>query len=70
METRQNIEFTLETVELYESKILNKNTGATAQTITAESIDELQTRINVWIKCGNFEVKQIEKVNRQQVKIA
>jgi len=70
METKTPVNFEYQTVSLYEAVIINKNTKAKANTITANDINELETRINVWIKCGNFEVDKIVKVERQQIKIA
>lgn len=70
METKTPVNFEYQTVSLYEAVIINKNTKAKANTITANDINELETRINVWIKCGNFEVDNIVKVERQQIKIA
>jgi len=70
METKTPVTFEYQTVSLYEAVIINKNPKAKANTITANDINELETRINVWIKCGNFEVDKIVKVERQQIKIA
>jgi len=70
MEKRQPLKFEYETVSFYEAKIINKNTGVLAKTITSKIIQEVELDINIWIKCGNYQLEKVEKVERQQIKLA
>lgn len=70
MEKRQPLKYQFETVSFYEARIINKNTGELAKTITSKKIQEVELDINIWIKCGKFELERVEKVERQQVKLA
>jgi hypothetical protein len=70
MEKRQKLDVNYEKISFFEAKITNKNSGELAKTITADSIREVEIGINTWIKCGNYELLSLEKVEREQIKVA
>jgi hypothetical protein len=57
-------------VELYEAVIIENESKKVATTIIKENLASLENAINVWLSCGKYSVLNIEKVQRQQVKLA
>jgi hypothetical protein len=68
-ETRSPVNFGFKTIFFYEAKIARRNEDAVFKVITTENIRQLENDINIWLKCGNFKVLAIDKVERQQVSI-
>jgi hypothetical protein len=69
MEKRQKLELKFEIVIFYEATIVEKASQRVAKVSTSKRIQEVESDINFWIKCGKYEVINLEKVERQQVRI-
>lgn len=68
-ETRSPVNFGFKTIFFFEAKIARRDEDTVFKVITTENIRQLENDINIWLKCGNFKVLAIDKVERQQVSI-
>jgi len=51
----------------YEAIILKKATGA-KKTLTEDTLPQLHIAIDIWTKCGEYEVTEANKVERELVR--
>jgi hypothetical protein len=68
-ETRSPVKFGFKTIFFFEAKIARKDEDSVFKILTTENIRQLENDINIWLKCGNYKVLSIDKVERQQVSI-
>lgn len=70
MEKRTPIDFKFEPVAFFEAKIVAKNHGAVVKTITSKHLREVELDVNIWLKCGNYSLLSVERVERQQISLS
>ena len=76
MENRTPVDFKFEPVTFFEAKIAAKRIGADSgylsvvKTITSKHLREVEMDINIWLKCGNYSLLSVERVERQQISIS
>lgn len=66
-ETRSPVNFGFKTIFFFEAKIAKREEDAVFKVITTENIRQLENDINIWLKCGNYKILSVERVERQQV---
>jgi len=69
METREKVNFELKPEVFFEAVLLDTKYNETKKMIR-NSKGLLQDCLNVWLNCGRYELKSVEKVTRQVAKIA
>jgi len=55
-------------VTLYEAVIVYKN-GDERMRLTEKSLEALQLAIDVWTRCGKYDLKEANKIERNLVKL-
>lgn len=57
------------TETFYEAVIVKKGHSDPFETLTRNSLEDLQISINTYLKCGKYELKSADKVERVMVKL-
>jgi hypothetical protein len=70
MENRTPVEIKLVPVTFYEAKIISNKTQELFQTITKKHLGELQSDVNIWLRCGKYSLLSVERVERQQIQLS
>ena len=70
MENRTPIDFKFVPVAFFEAKISKKDNHETFKTITSKRLGELESEINIWLKCGNYSLLSVERVERHQIQLS
>lgn len=70
METRTPIDFELVKTTFYEAKIAKKGYDDVFRTFTSKHLGEIEQDVNIWIKCGNYSLISVEKVERPQIRLS
>ena len=68
MEKRTEIKFEQQNAVFFEAVVKHKNKDYT-KTLTQDNLQSLQIDLDVWLKCGNYELVSADKVERVQVKL-
>lgn len=69
MENRTPVNFKFEPVFFFEAKIAKKGDDLATRTITSKNLREVELDINIWLKCGNYSLLSVERVERQQISL-
>jgi hypothetical protein len=74
MENRTPVDFKFESVFFFEAKIAKKGDrrgdNVPVQIITSKNLREVELDINIWLKCGNYSLLSVERVERQQISLS
>lgn len=70
MENRIPVDFKLVPVVFFEAKIIRKDTEQVFETITKKHLGELQSDVNIWLKCGKYSLLSVERVERPQIQLS
>jgi hypothetical protein len=70
MENRTPVDFKFEPVAFFEAKIAKKGDNLPFKTITSKHLREVEMDINIWLKCGNYSLLSVERVERQQISLS
>lgn len=70
MENRTAIDFKFEPVTFFEAKIAKKGDDLPFKVITSKNLREVELDINIWLKCGNYSLLSVERVERHQVSLS
>jgi hypothetical protein len=65
---RTKIEMKKEQKVFYEAVFVNKETGY-VHTFIKDTVKQLQDTVDTWLRCGKYELKSAEKVERVMVKL-
>lgn len=68
MEKRTEIKIKQESAVFFEAVVKHK-TKNYSKTLTQDSLQSLQIDLDVWLKCGNYELVSAEKVERVKCKL-
>ena len=69
MENRTPIDFKFEPVAFFEAKIAKKGDNY-VKVLTYKNPRELELDVNIWLKCGNYSLLSVERVERQQISLS
>lgn len=69
MENRTPIDFKFVPESFFEAKIAKKGDNLPFKTITSKNLREVELDINIWLKCGNYSLLSVERVERQQISL-
>lgn len=69
MENRTPVEFKFEPVLFFEAKIIKKGNSPLfiQKTIISKNLKEVELEVNIWLKCGNYSLLSLDRVERQQI---
>ena len=70
MENRTPIDFKFVPTTFFEARISKKDNQETYKTITSKRLGELEAEINVWLKCGNYSLLSVERIERHQISLS
>jgi hypothetical protein len=70
MENRTPVDFKFEPVTFFEAKIGQSKSSLPIKTIISKNLREVEMDINIWLKCGNYSLLSVERVERQQISIS
>lgn len=70
MENRTPVDFKFEPVFFFEAKIGAPYKALPVKTITSKNLREVELEINIWLKCGNYSLLSVERVERQQISLS
>lgn len=70
MENRTPVDFKFEPVFFFEAKIGAPCKALPVKTITSKNLREVELEINIWLKCGNYSLLSVERVERQQISLS
>jgi len=70
MENRTPIDFKFEPIFFFEAKIAQKGYVLPFKVITSKNLREVELEINIWLKCGNYSLLSVERVERQQISLS
>jgi len=68
MEKRTKIETKVNQAVFFEAVVRHKTSGH-EETLTQEKLDSLQRDLNIWLKCGKYELISADKVERVKVQL-
>jgi hypothetical protein len=69
MENKTPVEVSINKVKFFEAKILKKSNEQIAEVLIGKDLQELQSSINIWLKCGKYSLASLDLVEREQVVI-
>lgn len=70
MENRTPVGFKFVPITLFEAKIAKKGYDLPFKVITSGNLREVELDINIWLKCGNYSLLSVERVERQQISLS
>jgi glutamate dehydrogenase/leucine dehydrogenase len=68
MEKRTEIKIVQKNAVFFEAVVKHKTKSYT-KTLTQDNLQSLQIDLDVWLKCGNYELVSAEKVERVSCKL-
>jgi hypothetical protein len=68
MENRTKIETKVNQAVFFEAVVKHKTEGF-EKTLTKSKLELLQSDLDIWLKCGNYELISADKVERVLVKL-
>lgn len=68
MEKRTEIKIEQKNAVFFEAVVKHKTESFT-KTLTQDNLQSLQIDLDVWLKCGNYELVSAEKVERVKCKL-
>lgn len=69
MENKTAVAVNIKLVTFFEAKIINKNTSQIVEVVTNKDLKEIESTVNIWLKCGRYELASLDKVERQQIAV-
>jgi len=69
MENRTPVNFDFVPQFFFEAKIAKKGDDY-VKVLTYKNPRELELDVNIWLKCGNYSLLSVERVERQQISLS